>query len=159
MRHATARLLPDLDPGVLEVGPPVLGVVVLVRIEVPIGRLRYQAPSFLLRAVSARQWVRVDDLAAVNPQDALALGARVGRQADGDRIAEGGADHRVSDAGVAARGVEDRLARREGAGTKSLERHPQRGAVLHRSAGVEVLCLDMDLDAVRHTVTCASDTR
>ena len=88
------------------------------------------------------------ELGAVGAQDPLALGRDVLRHAELHPVAARGADHRVGDAGVARRRVEDRLARRQ----QRRRARPSRimrsgGAVLDRPARVLPLGLGVQLDA------------
>ena len=87
-----------------------------------------------------------DDFGAIRRQDSLPLGTGIGWQAQRDRVAHGRADHRVGDAGVPARRVDDRFPRLQQSACKSRFNHVQRRTVLHRSAGIKPLGLRVQLD-------------
>ena len=81
-----AGLLPDLGAGGAVVGPPVLGVRVLVEIGPALRLLGHQPPRLQDGAVAARHRIGDPQLGAVGAQDLLALGAgavRAGRGSPG----------------------------------------------------------------------------
>ena len=87
-------------------------------------------------------------LGAVEAQQALALAAHALRQREDQLVALGGADERQRDAGVAARGLDDRRpARLDPALLLGRLDHGHADAVLDRAAGVEPLELAEDLGA------------
>src|SRR5205807_4868178 len=70
---APVGLLEDLHPRRIVVGLPVRRVVVLIRLEVPLGRGRQHLPGHADGAVAALQRVREHDPGSVRGDDALAL--------------------------------------------------------------------------------------
>jgi hypothetical protein len=77
------------------------------------------------------QWIGFYQLNPKPAQDYFSLPAGVLWQTDGDRVRTRRCDHRVSDAGVTAGGVQDCHAGSESAAALSIEDHCQRGTVLH----------------------------
>ena len=80
-------------------------------------------------------------------QPLLALRARVLRDHDLDRQTDHPADHRVGDAGIPGRAVQDGLAAPEPTVGERAQHHPQYGTVLKRAARVEALHLGEHLDS------------
>ena len=76
-------------------------------------RSAHHPAHFANRAVGAFERVGQHELGAERPQNQLALRARVFRQAQLDFVSARRADHRVGDAGVARRRIEDRQAGRQ----------------------------------------------
>ena len=146
VRDAPAGLGQDLDGGRVVVRPPVGLVAVLVGVEVALGLEREQPPRLADGAVRSFERVGPDDVGAVDVEQPLALARDVRRHAQLDRVAQGGAQHRQRDAGVAGRGVEQRLAGHQRAGAQALADHRGGGAILHRPARIARLELGVDLD-------------
>ena len=82
-------------------------------------------------------------------QNPLALGRDVLRHAQPHAIAARRADHRVGDAGVARRRVEDDLVARQRARPLAVGNHPGRRPILHRAAGILPLGLGVELDVAQ----------
>ena len=76
-----------------------------------------------------------------------------------DAVAQHGAYHGVRYARVAGGGVQDRLVGRQVAGEYRLDEHPQYGAVLDRSARVQLLALGEHLGATSVAVEIDTDRR
>src|SRR5260370_26561341 len=110
MCDAASGLLPDFAGRGAVVRLPIGRITVLIGIKIFfwVGRNNFMNPAN--RAIGSFIAGRNDQLRAERTEDALALRRRAVRKAQLDRIAERGADHRISDAGVAARGVDEDLA-------------------------------------------------
>ena len=147
---ATVRVAPDLGTGGLEVGLPVGIIAVLVEVDGAFGVFVHDGASTGDGAVASVHGGGLDDLGPVGPEHRLPLGAGVGRQAQLELVAPRGSDECVGDAGVAAAGVEDGLARTQKSSSLCVEHHGQGSACLDRAAGVEPLALHPDLDGVGH---------
>ena len=92
----------------------------------------------------------VNTISAPNAlQDPLPLGRDVLGHAQPHAVAARGADHRVGDAGVARRGVEQDLVARQRARPLAVGNHPRRRPVLHRAARVLPLGLGVELDVAQ----------
>ena len=105
-RRSPPSCCEDLGAGRPLVRGRVLRVRVLVGVEEAPRPLREQRAGAVDGSVRALERVGLDHLAAVGAQDAQPLGAGRGRDAERDPEAERGAEHRVRDAGVAARRVQ-----------------------------------------------------
>ena len=135
IERAPGELLDDLRAGGQLVGPRVGGVGVLVDVGEVVGMGGGQLARLGAGAVRALQRVGLDDLDSVGAQDALALDAGVGGQAQGDPEAEGRAEHRVGDARVPAGRVEQPPLGQEAA-AEGVEHDAPRGAVLDAAPGL-----------------------
>jgi hypothetical protein len=136
MGQASARLLDDLRSGRVVVRAPVAFVVVLIRVEVAVGLGSLHPARLADRAVSTLERIGQHQPGAERPQNHLAFGARVVRQAQLHAISPGRADHRVRDASVAGSRVENGAIRRQRARRLAVEDHAGRRAILDRAAGV-----------------------
>ena len=114
----------------------VLRVAVLVGVKVEIGALLVEALRRVKRAIAAFRRVRENHFGPVRLQEFLAFGARVGGHQQLARVPVARGDHGVRDAGVAAGGIEDGLARRELSRQLAGANHAIRGPILHRTAGI-----------------------
>ena len=151
MRQPSARLLDDLGARRIVVRAPVRVVVVLIRIEILIGILGIQTPRLADGAVRAAfERVCQDELCAECAQRQLALRARVLRHAQLHWIPARRADHRVRDARIARRRVEDRPPGRQFPGGFAFENHPRGRAVFHRAAWILPLRHGVQLRAGHH---------
>ena len=155
VRHRPVGLRPDLRAGGGVVGGRVLRIRVLVGLPAT-GYLAHQPARDTVIGVRmvGRDRAGTDHhLGAVGAQHAdLVLRHLVGADEDAAVAAFGGHD-RQPRPGVARRGFHDRAARPELAGRFRGGDHPQRDAVLDRSARVEVLHLGQHLrpgDAAGH---------
>ena len=150
---AASGLVPDLRACSLEMGAAVGGVVELVGVEGPVGlaliQLGGEAAREMDEMVGAGEGGRIDldQAGAVQADGLLLFLALAARHDDDDGMAERGADEGQADAGIARRAFHDRAAGPQGAGGLRVEDQAARGAVLHRSARVEKLCLAQDLAA------------
>ena len=90
-----------------------------------------------------------DDLRSEEAQDLAPLDAEVLGHHDDERVALGRADHRQTDPGVAAGGLDDGLAGAQQASALGILDHPEREPVLDRAQRVEGLDLDVEPDARR----------
>ena len=147
VRDPAAGLGEDLRAGRVVVRPPVGIVVVLIRIEIAVGLGLIQPARLADRAVGSFHRVRQHQLGAVCKERALPLDRHVRGNAELHADAERGADHRVRDAGVPRRRIEQDLPGPEGAGSLTLGDHPRRSPVLHRPSRIQPLGLREDLDA------------
>ena len=102
---------------------------------------------------------REHHLCAEEAHDLAALDAEVLGHDHDQGIALGGADHRQTDARVAAGRLDDRLSRLQRAPTLGVLDDPQRQAVLDRAQRVERLDLDVEVDPGRGQSIDAYDRR
>src|SRR6185503_7860330 len=144
---AAFGLLPDLGAGAAVVAVAVGGVVPLVGPERP------ELFRHALGDVHVVVRVLVGDgghFAQLRPAQAqhvfLFLALRIGDDDDG-AVAARVADEREADAGVARGALDDHAAGLEHAAALGVEDDVERGAVLHRAAGVEELGLSEDVAA------------
>ena len=105
------------------------------------------APSEPSAGRSRRRWRR-------RPPGSLALGRDVGGHGESDRETQRRAEHGVGDAGVAAGGVEKRLAGGEQAARNGVADDGGGGAVLDAAAGVGPLGLAEERDAGKPAKGC-----
>src|SRR5271163_2842066 len=98
--------------------------------------LRGQLPRHANRAVGSIGWVGVHNLCAVGMQNLLALERNIFRHAQGYGKLLRRSQHGVSDAGVAAGGVEQRLTSVEAPAAAALSDNIPSRTVFHRTTGV-----------------------
>ena len=146
MRQGSSRLLDDFRTGGVVVRAPVAVVVVLVRIKIRVRAFGVEAAGFSNRAVGTLKRAGEDKLCTERAQDELTFLTGVLRHAQFDLVSSGCSDHRVSDAGITRRRVEDRLLWRERARLLTFGNHPGSGAIFHRATGILPLGLRIDLD-------------
>ena len=103
--------------------------------------------SLANRAVGAFERIRKDQLGPECLQNELALGARVRGDAQLHFIAARRSNHRVRDAGIARRRVQNREAGTERARFLPLRNHARGGAILDRTARVLPFDFGANLDA------------
>src|SRR6266436_4387608 len=109
MRDAAGGLLPNLIGGGAIVGLPVRGIAVLVRVKIFFGICGDDFVDLANRAVGAFVAGSDYQLSAESGEDALALVRSAVRQAKLHGKLQRSTDHGVSDAGIAAGGVDDGL--------------------------------------------------
>ena len=141
------HLLEDLRAGRLLVRPRICLVAVLVRHEEARVRLRQRLGEAdgAVRALGSR---REDDLGSEQAKELLALGGRVVGHHDPNRVPQARADHRQADAGVAARGLQDRLAGTQRPVGHGRLDHGPRDAVLDAAGRVVALQLGVQAHAL-----------
>src|SRR5215204_4160267 len=147
VRDLAVGLLPDLGRRRLVVRVGVGRVGVLVGIEVALGGLGVEPPRLTDGPVRAVTRVGQDEVHSVGAQDLLALLTGVPRHTESYPVAERGPDPSIRYPRVPARRIEYGLLGRQRARLLAVPDHPQRGPVLHRSAGVAPLRLAKDVDA------------
>ena len=111
MSDAALRLPPNLFARSLVMGAPIRVIIVLIQIDVSVGKLSGQVARQRLGAVGAFHRIRFNDFNAVTTQDQFSLAAGVARQAERDVVTARRRDHSVGNSGVAAAGVENCFAR------------------------------------------------
>jgi hypothetical protein len=149
VREFAARLLDQLRRGGVVVGFPVRVVVVLIRIEIAIGVGCIEAARLTNGAVSALERTCQPQLGAKRPKDELSLGTRVFRQAQRHFVPTRRAHHRVGDAGVSRRRIQNRAVRSQTTGGLALQNHARGRPVFHRSTRVLPLGLRVQLHSRR----------
>src|SRR5450631_2293150 len=136
MRNASLGLLPDFVGGPVIVRFPVGVVGILVGIEILIGMLGGELAGQADGAVGAIGGIGIKNVGAIAMQDLLALARNVFRHAQGDGESFGRSQHGVSDASVAAGGVEKNFAGAKLTAAAGLGDDVGGGAIFDRSAGV-----------------------
>ena len=136
VRDTSFGLLPDFVGRAMVVSLPVGIVGILVCVEIKIGMLGIKFARHADGAVGAFAGIGVENIRAVSVQNALAFRRNILRHAQRDGNALGGADHRVSDAGVAAGRIEQNFARRQFPAPLRFQNDARGGAIFHRSARV-----------------------
>ena len=131
------------------VGPPVGVVAVLVGIEVKVRALRVQTPRLADRSVRAFERTGQDQLGAKRAQNQFALGACVFGHAQFDGVAARRTDHRVGNARVPRRRVQNRLLVGQLSRRFAFQNHPCGRPILDRAARVLPFDLRVQLDARR----------
>src|SRR5579871_771274 len=144
MGDAALRLLPDFVGCRVVVRLPVGVVRILVGIEVLIRVSRGQLPRHADGAVRSVAGIRINNVGAIALQDLLTLARNIFRHAQRDGKSFRRADHGISDAGVAAGGIEEHLAGTELPATPSLGDNVGGGTILYRSARVIPLSLTQE---------------
>ena len=143
---AAGGLFPDFVGGAAIVRLPVGRIAVLIGIEIFFGIGGDHFLHFADRAVGAFVAGSDDEFGSECAENFLTLVRSAVRQAQGDSVAECGGDHGVGNAGVAAGGVDDALARCQLAGGQAGLDHAQGRAILDGAAGVEPFGLGGELD-------------
>ncbi len=146
VRHVPVCLLEDLDARRVEVRAPVGVAAVLIRVEVPVRILSVNPPGLQDGAVAPLHRIGEDEIRAIRLEHLPALAGHVRRHAELHQKAARGAEQGVGDARVARRGVEQHLARAQGAAALTVLDHREGGAVLDGAAGVMQLELRVNLD-------------
>src|SRR5579864_2039413 len=145
MRDAAFGLLPYLVRCAFVVGAPVGMVGILIDIKVFVRLGGDQLLSFADGAIRALAWIGPDDFGAKGMQNPLALFRGAAWNAEGHRESERGAEHGVSDAGVAAGGIEQ-PSTAQSSGALRFAHDGGSSAIFHRAARVVPLGLAQDLD-------------
>ena len=146
MGDPAGNLLPDLVRGGAVVGLPIRGIAVLIRVKVLVRLGGNDFMDSANRAVGALVARSDDQLRAIGRQDTLAFVRSAIGQAKLHGIAHGRANHSVSDAGVAAGGVNDGFAALQCAAREPRLNHVERWPVFDGAAGVEPLGLSVELN-------------
>ena len=141
-----AGLLQHLPRGARLVALRVCGILELARHE-GVRHLGQQRLRARHRAAHAVRGGGQHDVRAVSAQDVAALEAHVLRHHQHTAIATHGRDHRETDAGVAARGLDDHGGGLELAGPFGRQDHRQRRTILDATRGVHELDLGHHLGA------------
>ncbi len=126
--------------------PPVGRVAVLIGIEIFFGIGGDHFFHFTDRAIGAFVAGSDDQFGSECAEDFLALMRSAVRQAQRDAVAERRANHGVSDAGIAAGGIDDAFAGRQLAGSEAGLDHAQGRAILDRASWIEPFRLSGKLD-------------
>src|ERR1700683_2431058 len=109
MRDASLSLLPDFVRGPVIMSLPVGFVRILVGVKILVGMLMGQFARPTNRAIGPVARIGVQNVGAIAQQNLLALARDVFWHAQRDRESFGCAQHGISDAGVAAGGIEQNL--------------------------------------------------
>src|ERR1035437_6556271 len=136
MGHAAIRLLPNLGGARLIMGLPVCRVIVLVRVKVLLRILGCQSFGFDLGTIGPVQWIGLDDLGTIKPEDTFAGVTSICRKCKRHSITASGTKHCVGDTGVPACRVEKGFTLCQFSGSLGRNYHRQRRSVFYRSAGV-----------------------
>jgi hypothetical protein len=95
------------------------------------------------------QRISLNDLGAVKLQDSFAFGAGIGRQAKSHAISTGRSQHGIRNPGVPAGRIENYLSGMKPAAALTIENHRERGAILDRTSGIQVLGFHKDGNSIR----------
>src|SRR5579863_5910405 len=136
MRDSSLGLLPDFVGGAVIMGFPVGIVGILVGVEILIGMFCGQFAGHANGAVGSISRVGVNNVGAVAVQDLFAFSGNIFGHAEGDGKSFGRAEHGVSDAGIAAGGIEKSFAGGQLTATASFGDDVGRRAIFDRAAGV-----------------------
>lgn len=145
-RNLALSLLPDLFTGAIFVCQWVVRVAVLVQ-DVSVWQLLLQPPrhaNVAFRAVECGCCWRSDDFSPQRAQHSDLFGAHLLRQRNDCAVSLDGADQREPDAGVATRGLDERVTRLDATLLFGFFYHAQGDAVFDAAASIEHFELGVD---------------